>query len=147
MPGLGLTETGADFFMEQPLADIKVNDALLANPASVQASGVAGTAGDNQIALALGQLADKKHAALSNQTFSQNYGQTVAALGESLASTNSKLSDQNLVEGLLQRQRDSISGVSLDEEMTELMKFQKAYPASARLITTVDEMLDTVINM
>ena len=71
----------------------------------------------------------------------------MAALGESLASTNSQLSDQNLVEGLLQRQRDSISGVSLDEEMTELMKFKKAYQASARLITTVDEMLDTVINM
>jgi flagellar hook-associated protein 1 FlgK len=146
--GFGLDDsTGADFFTGTTATDIKVNDALLANPASVQVSGVAATAGDNQIALALGQLADKKHAALNNQTFSQNYGQTVAALGASLASTNSKLSDQNLVENLLQRQRDSISGVSLDEEMTELMKFQKTYQASARLITTVDEMLDTVINM
>ena len=47
---------------------------------------------------------------------------------------------------LLQR-RDSVSGVSIDEEMTDLVRFQKAYQASARIITTVDQMLDTVLNM
>jgi flagellar hook-associated protein 1 FlgK len=146
--GFGLDgSTGADFFTGTTAADIKVNDALLTNAASVQASGVAGAMGDNQIARTLAQLAEKKHASLNNQTFSENYGQTVAALGESLASTNGQLGDQRLVEGLLQRQRDSIGGVSLDEEMTELMKFQKAYQASARLITTVDEMLNTIMNM
>jgi len=48
---------------------------------------------------------------------------------------------------MLNRQRDSVSGVSLDEEMTDMMKFQKAYTASAKLITTIDEMLDTIIGM
>jgi len=45
------------------------------------------------------------------------------------------------------QQRDSVSGVSIDEEMTNLITFQKAYQASAKLVTTVDEMLDTIINM
>ena len=48
---------------------------------------------------------------------------------------------------MLRSQRDSVSGVSLDEEMTDLVKFQRAYQASARLITTVDTMLDTVVNL
>jgi flagellar hook-associated protein 1 FlgK len=48
---------------------------------------------------------------------------------------------------MLHSQRDSIGGVSLDEEMTDLTRFQKAFQASARLITTVDEMLDTLVNM
>ena len=146
--GFGLDgSTGADFFTGTTAADIQVNNALLSNPASIQAGGVAGAAGDNEVARTLGQLADKKHAGLSNQTFSGNYGQTVAALGQDLADTNGHLSDQHAMESLLQRQRDSIGGVSLDEEMTDLMKFQKAYQASARLITTVNEMLNTVINM
>ena len=43
-------------------------------------------------------------------------------------------------------ERDSVSGVNLDEEMASLVMFQRAYEASARLLTTVDEMLDTLIN-
>ena len=48
---------------------------------------------------------------------------------------------------MLASQRDSIGGVSLDEEMTNLVQFQKAYAASAHLITTVDEMLQTVLDL
>jgi len=60
---------------------------------------------------------------------------------------NSQLGDQEAIEDMLLRQRDSLGGVSLDEEMTDLTRFQKAFAASARLITTVDEMLDTLVNM
>jgi flagellar hook-associated protein 1 FlgK len=48
---------------------------------------------------------------------------------------------------MLQKQRDSVSGVSLDEEMTDLTRFQKAFAASARLITVVDQMLEDVIGL
>jgi flagellar hook-associated protein 1 FlgK len=48
---------------------------------------------------------------------------------------------------MLLAQRDSVSGVSVDEEMTNMMKYQKAFEASARLVTTVSEMLDSVINL
>ena len=46
----------------------------------------------------------------------------------------------------IDNQRQSVSGVSLDEEMTNLMKFQRGYQASARMMTTIDQMLDTLIN-
>lgn len=146
--GFSLTgTTGANFFNGTNAADINVNAALLNDPSLVQAAGVSGAAGDNQTALALAQLAQTKHAALNNQTFNQSYGQTVAAFGQELSTVNSQLGDQQAIEDMLLRQRDSIGGVSLDEEMTDLTRFQKAFAASARLITTVDEMLDTLVNM
>jgi flagellar hook-associated protein 1 FlgK len=146
--GFSLTgSTGANFFSGTTAADIGVNAALVDDPSLLQASGVAGATGDNQAALGLAQLANKRHASLNGQTLSQGYSQTVAALGQSLSSVNSQLSDQEVVENMLLQQRSSISGVSLDEEMADLTKFQKAFAASARLITTVDEMLDTIVNM
>jgi flagellar hook-associated protein 1 FlgK len=113
----------------------------------IQAAGVAGAVGDNQVANKLAALANQQLSGLSNQTFSASYGQLVASLGEKLSATNDDLGTQNAVQGLLMRQRDSVSGVSLDEEMTELTKFQKAFTASARIVTTIDEMFDTVLSL
>lgn len=146
--GFSLTgSTGENFFTGTNAADMQVNSTLLNDPSLFQAAGVAGGTGENQVALALAQLAGKKLPALNGQTLSQGYSQTVAALGQSLASVNTQLSDQEVVEKMLTQQRSSVSGVSLDEEMTDLTKFQRAYQASAKLISIVDEMLDTVVNM
>lgn len=144
--GLGGT-TGEDFFTGTDAASLRVNRALTDDPARIQASGEAGAAGDNQVALRLAQLGDQRLAALNNQTFHERYAQSVVAAGQALASVNSEIANQEVVGNMLLRQRDSISGVSLDEEMTDLIRFQKAFEASARLITTIDEMLDTVVNL
>ena len=144
--GLG-GATGENFFTGTDAASIGVNAALVADPGKIQASGAAGAVGDNQVALAIAQIANKSIPALGNQTLQQRYGQTVARLGQAISSTTSQLSNQEIVERLLNQQRDSISGVSLDEEMTDLIKFQRAYEASAKLIVTVDEMLETVVNL
>jgi flagellar hook-associated protein 1 len=139
--------TGAAFFSGTGAADIQVNPALLENPALLQASGASGNTGDNQVVLALAQLAQKPLATLNNCTLSDNYAQTVAALGQGLASINTRIEDQQSVQTMLNSQRDSVSGVSLDEELTNIMKFQKAYEASARLVSVVGEMLDTLLQM
>ena len=47
---------------------------------------------------------------------------------------------------LVRSQRDGVSGVSLDEEMADLMKFQRAFQASSRVFTVMDELLDVVVN-
>ncbi len=146
--GFGLGgSTGAAFFTGTDAKSIAVNGALLADPGLVQLSGAAGKAGDNTVALALAQLGEKKLPALGGVSLGDHYAGSVAELGQSLAATNDRLADQDVVEGLLQQQRDSVSGVSIDEEMADLMKFQKAYEASAKLISTVDEMLETLISM
>ena len=47
----------------------------------------------------------------------------------------------------LARRRQEISGVNLDEEVTELLQFQRAFEASARVITVADRMLETLVNL
>jgi len=57
---------------------------------------------------------------------------------------NDQVANSGTVTQMLNTQRASVSGVSLDEEMTNLMQYQQAYAASAQLITTINEMLQTV---
>jgi flagellar hook-associated protein 1 FlgK len=146
--GYSLTgSTGAKFFSGADAHTIALNSALLNNPALIQASGTNGAVGDNSVALAMAQLATQTNAGLNNQTFSQAYNATVATLGQSLATTNDQVTNQQTVLQMLQKQRSSISGVSLDEEMANLSIYQHAYEASAHLISVVDQMLDTLINI
>ena len=146
--GYGMNGTsGAKFFNGSDASDISVNSALVSDPTLVQVAGVPGASGDNSVALALSQLADAPQAALGNQTFNQAYNQTVAGLGYSLNNANTQVDDSTKVQSMLSQQRASVSGVSIDEEMTNLIGFQKAYAASAKLVTTIDQMLQTVLDM
>jgi flagellar hook-associated protein 1 FlgK len=139
--------TGQDFFTGTDAASLRVAQALQDDPALIQASGDASARSDNQVALALAQLASAPQASLNNQTFAQNLAGIVSGVSESLASVNSDLDNQKVVADTLQKQRDSVSGVSMDEELTSMVKFQKAFEASAKLITIIDEMLDTVLSL
>ena len=109
-----------------------------------------GAAGDNTIALAVAGLASQTFSVaggdLIDGTFSQHYSSAVTDLGQTLSGTNSRVSDQESIEKLVRAQRDAVSGVSLDEETADLMKYQRAFQASARVIQTIDSMLDTIIN-
>jgi flagellar hook-associated protein 1 len=139
--------TGMNFFEGTDASTISVNQSLIDNPAKLHAADIADAAGNGANAIALARLANSAQASLGGQSFSQNYGRIVANLGESLSSVNEQITDQSVVSSMLLRQRDSFSAVSLDEEMTDLVKFQKAYQASAQLVNVVNEMLETVINM
>jgi flagellar hook-associated protein 1 FlgK len=146
--GFGLEgSTGANFFNGANAADIAVNPALKSNPKLFQAAGVAGEAGNNTVAKAIAGLSTAKHAALDGLSFSNKQAQTVAALGQQVANANSELTDQKTISQFVRDQRDSVSGVSIDEEMTNLIMFQSAFQASAKLISMTDEMLATIIEM
>jgi len=146
--GFGLAgTTGQDFFTGTDAASIGVNAALTNDPSLIQAAGMSGATGDNTVALQLAQLATQPNAGLGNRTFSDSYSQTVTALGQSLSDANTQSANSDAVQNMLQQQRDSVSGVSIDEEMSNLVQYQKAYDASARIVTTVAQMLDTVLTM
>jgi flagellar hook-associated protein 1 FlgK len=109
-----------------------------------------GTAGDNTIAFAIAQLANQKFSTAGGDaidgTFSGFYANTVSELGQALSGANARVTDQGSIEQIVRTQRDGVSGVSLDEEMANLLKYQRAFQASSRVFTTVDELLDTVVN-
>jgi flagellar hook-associated protein 1 FlgK len=108
-----------------------------------------GAAGDNSVALAIAQLSNKSFATGSGDqidgTFSGFYGKTVSKLGQALASANSRAEDQANIERLVRSQRDGVSGVSLDEEMADLMKYQRSFQASSRVFSVMDELLELVV--
>jgi flagellar hook-associated protein 1 len=139
--------TGADFFTGTDAATIGVTSGLADNPAQVQAAGVAGAVGDGAVALSIARLAKQTNAALNNESFGDAYSQVVTGLGNALSNANDQVANQQAVNSMLAQQRDSVSGVSLEEEMTNLMTFQKAYQASAQIISTVNLMLQSLIGM
>ena len=147
-PGFALDgSSSTPFFTGSSAADIQVNGALQSDPSRVQASGSAGNAGDNQVARSISSLANQAQAALGGITISQKYSAAVSGIGSSLAGVTQGIADQKSVTDLLGAQRSSLSGVSMDEELADLTRYQKAYEASARVMSTVTTMLDTVINL
>jgi flagellar hook-associated protein 1 FlgK len=129
--------TGQDLFTGSAASDIGVNSNVANDPTQFQAAGAASSAGDNTVVLALAQLGGQKIAGLSKQTFSASYAQTVSDLGDAISS----------VTQMLATQRASTSGVSTDTEMTNLIQYQKAYEASAELVSTLNQMMQTVVSM
>jgi flagellar hook-associated protein 1 FlgK len=80
------------------------------------------------------------------QTTSDFYAGLVGKVGTSSSQAQQMSANQQLVVDQLNNRVSSISGVSLDEEATDMVRFQHAYQAAARVITTMDEMLNTLIN-
>jgi len=137
--------TGQNFFTGNSAATITVNSGLVSDPSTLQA-GTTG-AGDGSLAAALAGLASQQIAGLNNETFTASYAASVSALGNSIATATDQLSNSQTVGQMLAKQRDSVSGVSTDQEMTNLIEYQKAYEASAQLVSTLNTMLGEVINM
>lgn len=102
--------------------------------------------GDNRNAVALAQLQDK-FALDGTSTFNNYYSSIVGVIGADSQYVNSSYAAQDFSLKQMENMREAVSGVSLDEEMTNLMKFQRAYEASAKLISIGDEMLQTLLGM
>ncbi len=81
-----------------------------------------------------------------SQTTTDFYSGIVAKIGSASSQATEMSQNQQLVVSQLNNQVQQVSGVSLDEEATDMLKFQRAYQAAARVITTMDQMLDTLIN-
>ena len=113
---------------------------------SVSATSIsAGASGSNQIALNVAALGTKSITALGS-TFNAYFNKTVTTVAQQLNSTNTRLEDQKLSEEMAVNSRDQYSGVSQDEEITDMMKFQRSFQASARHINVIDTLLEQVVN-
>ena len=74
------------------------------------------------------------------------YRKLIVGLGVEASVATSNLQTQLVVSSQVDASRESVAGVNLDEEMTNMLQFQHAYSAAARMITTIDETLDVLIN-
>jgi flagellar hook-associated protein 1 len=104
-----------------------------------------GTSGDNGNATALADL--QNQSIDSGQTAGDYYSNLIDQVGNDVSNATSEQTAVGLVLQQLTNQQQSISGVSLDEEATNLISYQQAYEAAARVISTVDELNQTALNM
>ena len=144
--------TGQNFFT--PLAAVAGSAAAFSiaaglNINTIAASGSITLPGDNSNALTIAQLtgASTVPSGSPTATFSSFYTSLVSKIGLDVQASKTTVAQDEAFTKQLSTLRESNSGVSLDEELTNLIKYQRSYQASAKLITTATEMMDTVINM
>lgn len=160
----GVPATGVDFFTPlaplDPLApekDAARNFNVAANVASdlrlIAAARVEGTEtppalpGDNRNALLMAGLRDISVPGLGNATIPDYIAGLVGQIGSETKGADLDLQHQKTVVNYLETRREEISGVSLDEEMTNLIRFQRAFEAATKMITLIDKLLDDVVNL
>ena len=143
--GLTATIQGMNFF-DTTADGLKINERIESNPGLFNAS-IGGDAGNNDMALRLARIADERQETLSGQTFNESVNQAIAGFGQELFNVETQAVDQKAVARMLEEQRISLGGVSIDEEMANLLVFQRAFQANAKLISVLDQMLAEAINI
>jgi len=127
--------------------DIAVSNEVLNDANLIAAADVANEPGNNKTALAIAALQDSKTLSAGSATFGDFYSSLISTLGSQTQEAGFQKDSFSLTVQQLEFTRDSISSVSLDEEMTTMIEAQQAYTAAARLVTIVDDMAQTVLNM
>jgi flagellar hook-associated protein 1 FlgK len=127
-----------DFFVPGATAGtLNVTAALSADPRSVVAG--TGSGGSNDIALAMAALR-------GTPAVDGEYRAFVARVGAEVKAADRQAANSRTLADAVENRRQSVAGVSMDEEMSNLVRFQRGYQASARAMSTMDEMLDVLIN-
>jgi len=121
-------------------------DRSLIAAASGDGNGFSNGSGDGSNALRMAQLKQTKVLQSRSADFNEFYESFIASLGAQGDRAKTMLKNQNALISQINNQRQSVMGVNIDEEMMSIIKFQQAFNAMARYITTVDEMLDRIIN-
>ncbi len=120
--------------------------AIKSDPNLVAASSGYDEPGNTTTTVALGQLEGLSIAGLGQSSIPQFYQGRIASLGARAQQERGTFDNQTSLLRHIEATRSSVSGVSLDEETANLIRFQRSFQASARVLTTMDELLDQVIN-
>jgi len=146
--GFGLDgSTNQDFFA--PTGTTASTIAVsLANVRQIAASSTAGgVPGNNANALALAGLRSTDFASLGSVTFQEYYSTIAGNFGSVVQGVEGSLRTQEILHDQLTSQRASISGVSMDEELANLLQYQRSFEAASRMIVIADEMFQTILSI
>jgi flagellar hook-associated protein 1 FlgK len=144
--GLTAGGRGVMFFTGDSMHTIGVNEALINNE-NLVATGRTGTAADNDIALAIADLGRGSLYGASRKSIGDSYRAVVTDVAGNRGSFEFMVENQQSVVASLSARMASVSGVSLDEEGANLVRYQNSYNAAAKVIATVQEMYDTLLNI
>jgi flagellar hook-associated protein 1 FlgK len=151
--GIAVTVSGAPAANDVLSVNSRENAArdvavALSDPSKIALSSTrAGVPGNNQIGLALVALQSKAVTGLDNTTLIDAYRKTATDLGVASQIASQRVNAEEIRHEQLQNFRAQVSGVSLDEELVNLLKYQRAFEAASRMIVAADEMMSTLISL
>jgi flagellar hook-associated protein 1 FlgK len=140
----GSGPTLTQFFDGSTAASLQVDAAVAGNPSLVAAASVGGGAGDGSNALAIADIQNQPWVGTS--TIGAAYGSLIAGMGEQASAANDAVQTQQLLANRIQQEQSSVSGVDLNEELTNMVSAQQAYGAAADVINVVNQMLGALIS-
>jgi flagellar hook-associated protein 1 FlgK len=153
----GVSDTGIPFFGELDAdgnvvntfsyGQMNINSQIIDDTSKIAASSVANNDGNGDIANKIAVLSDSQISNLGNKTVSDFYTTILNDLGTDKTTSDSKVESHNAVLTQLTAEKKSYSGVSTDEEMTNVLQYQRSYQAAAKMVSIADELLQTLINM
>ena len=126
--------------------DFALDSAVAADPKAI-AVGVGSNSSDGSIALAISRARDSKIPALGNQTMGGYFTSLVTKIGGDVQAASNSLSTQQASVNQIEKQISDVSGVSIDDEMANMLKFQRSYQAAAKALSVFDETLQNTIDM
>lgn len=104
--------------------------------------------GNNQGALAFSDIRDTAYSLLGNRaTLTAHYAESVGVLGSVIKQNQESLTAQQAAQDFIGTMRESVSGVSMEEELTDLIRFQWAFQASGKMVSVASELMQTIISM
>jgi len=127
--------------------EININPDILSNTNNIAASATANTDGNGDTANKIAQLGDSKITTLDGKSIFDYYSTILNNEGTDKVSADNSVTSSTAILQSLQNQQSSTSGVSSDEEMTNVLVYQRSYEAAAKLVSIANEMLTTIINM
>lgn len=143
--GYGLDDnTGYLFFSGTDASDIDLHSDI-SDPNHIAASALASAPGNNGVAQALANLRNAPQASLGGQSLTQYYRALMGRLGNDAQVSRNRAESQQLTVEHLINLRESVSGVSLDEEAANLVRFQRSYQAAAKMVSTFDSLLQDLL--
>jgi flagellar hook-associated protein 1 FlgK len=125
---------------------IAVDATVAADPNKVAAAGPGAPVGDNTTARDIAALRSAKVVG-GTATFHDTWGQLVYRVGRDSQSAKNEQHGREEIVTQVDALRDQVSGISLDEEAVNLVKYQKAYEANARFFRAIDSTLDTLLGI
>jgi len=139
--------TGTAFFTGTDATDVGVSAVVRGDLGLVAAATAVGATGDGSGALAVADLQRATNLTGNSQTYEAYFNGMLTRLGVSVRDASGTASAQAATIAHLDQLRASVSGVSLDEEMVAMIQFQRGYEAAAKVISTIDQMLDDLFAM
>ena len=136
--------TGIDFFTKYESGKLEINYEIIEDPYFLAIS-EDGTSGNNNLALRLAELSSSK--LLNEKTLTENYSELVSGVANEIRLQTQNAESYAIVLNQLEQTKMQYSGVSTDEEMINVLKYQRSYDAAAKLITVADELMQTLLTL